>query len=211
MPRRANNHSPLLSRVLLLSAISVLVILVLYLIVSSPALLARISDDSDEWESYADMGTAYGGISAILSGLALCGIAGSLVLQRRQALIDQMAAERQRHFDIVSLSLGDPELLAAILPDASALPNVRQEVYINLMVGHWMATWRMGGMSEDNVRYNVARVFKGRVGWEWWRRIRLVWADASSASQRRFAKILDEEWRGAEKPGPEPQRPATFG
>ncbi|BCB81792.1 hypothetical protein GCM10022251_14770 [Phytohabitans flavus] len=161
-----------------------------------------MNDENADWSHYAEIGTAYGGISAALSGLALCGIAGSLALQRRQMAIDQLAAERQRHFEIVSLALNDRELLEAILPDVAGLPNIRQEVYVNLMVGYWMSTWQMGGMSENQVRYAVARLFKGRVAWEWWQRIHLTWADTSSAAQRRFTRIVDEEWHSATEPDP---------
>lgn len=196
MPHRAAK-SPLLSgRTASLFAVAVLISSALCLIATSPAWLTLVIDDRGDWPANAEV--AYGGISAILSSLALFGIAGSLLLQQRQAKIDQIAAERQRHFDIVSLSLNDPELLSAILPQAGDRANLRQEVYINLLVGHWMTTWEMGGMTDNNVRDDAARLFMGSVARQWWRRVRSTWADTALTSAPRFTRIIDEAWRKAE-------------
>ena len=54
------------------------------LILSSPWLVRMIVPKSENWHDLSEIGQAYGGVSAILSGLAFCGIAGSLVLQWRQ-------------------------------------------------------------------------------------------------------------------------------
>jgi hypothetical protein len=193
-----NRNRAYVNRVVLLAAIAVLVATALYLIVVSPLLFARAGDENADWSQYADIGTAYGGVSAVLSGLALCGIVGSLVLQRRQGIAEQIAAERQRHFDIISLSLNDLELLAAIEPSAADRPHARQEAYINLMMGYWFSMWTVGAMDETGVRQVVARMFTGEVGRNWWSRVRSYWADAYPQRHRRFVRFVNEEWHAAQ-------------
>jgi hypothetical protein len=65
-----------------------------------------------DWNRLSDIGQAFGGVSAVLSALAFCAIAASLLLQWRQLRMTTVIAARERHFDLVRLAVDDP------LPDA---------------------------------------------------------------------------------------------
>lgn len=177
--------------------VTAVVVLSVYGIVVSPLMLAAVSDESDDWAFMANVGTAYGGISAILSGLALCGVAASLILQRRQALVERMAIERERHFDMVSLGITYPELIAAVEPESGIRPTARQETYINLHMGYWMRTIQMGEMDEHDARLLLANMFKGEIAFTWWARVQPAWANHSLKATRRFAAIATDEWEKA--------------
>jgi hypothetical protein len=181
-----------------IGAIVVAVASALYLIVVSPVLLAAAADQGDDWAYMADVGTAYGGVSAILSGLALCGVAASLILQRRQAAADRIIANRERHFDLASLALNDPALQAATDPRLADRPHAREEIYINMMLGFWRATWLIGEMDDHGLRVLVGTMFEGPIAREWWSHVRHQWNTyGSSRRTRRFRVLIDDEWRKA--------------
>jgi hypothetical protein len=175
----------------------VVVVLAVYGIVVSPVFLDAVSNESEDWAFRADVGTAYGGISAILSGLALCGVAASLILQHRQSIVERMAIERERHFDLVSLGITFPELLPAVEPESGIGPNARQETYINLHMGYWMRTVQMGEMDEYDARHLLANMFKGEIARTWWARVHPAWHSHSLKAVRRFAVIVTDEWEQA--------------
>jgi hypothetical protein len=50
-------------------------------IAATPVLMRLTAGGDASWDELSDIGQAYGGVSAVLSGLAFCAIAGSLLLQ----------------------------------------------------------------------------------------------------------------------------------
>ncbi|BCB86981.1 hypothetical protein Psuf_042940 [Phytohabitans suffuscus] len=103
------------------------------------------------------------------------------------------------HFDIVSLAIEHHDLLRAVDPATAAVPNAREEVYINLMVGYWLTTWQTGAITESQLRGLVRSMFDGEVGQEWWARVRNHWSDPRSRQKQRFCSILTEEWHRAKR------------
>src|SRR5690349_9103609 len=58
-------------------------------VVLSPLALPLVASRREDWQELSNVGQAYGGIAAVLSGLAFLGIIISLALQRRQTKIQQ--------------------------------------------------------------------------------------------------------------------------
>src|SRR5207249_17958 len=79
---------------------------------ASPVVLLPLSATSFDWTRLGDIGQAYGAASAILAGVALIGVALSLLLQSRQHRAETISAARERHLEIVKLALKDPALAA---------------------------------------------------------------------------------------------------
>src|SRR4051794_23078917 len=85
----------------------------------------------------SDVGQAYGGVSAVLSALAFCAIAASLLLQFQQTRSASIAAARERHFELVRLAIDDPDLL--FLAERRRLgDDARLVARSNLWVAHWL-------------------------------------------------------------------------
>src|SRR5215475_7458026 len=80
----------------------------LVVIVASPLFFGFLARRTSRWADLANVGQAYGGIAALLSGLAVAGVTISLLLQWRQAHSDRILAVRQRHFELVKLSIEEP-------------------------------------------------------------------------------------------------------
>jgi hypothetical protein len=72
--------------------------------VASPIAMQWLAGRSVDWARLSNVGQAYGGVSAVLSALAFCGIAVSLAFQWQQVRISQVVASRERHFELVRLT-----------------------------------------------------------------------------------------------------------
>ncbi|MEV4351692.1 DUF6082 family protein [Actinoplanes sp. NPDC049596] len=121
-------------------AVTVMVCLVVA-IMSSPWLVSLVTREPIDWRALADVGQAYGGISAILSALALCGIAASLVLQWRQARLADAATRRAQQIELVKVSLSDPDLAFPAMPGVPR-NEMRRWMVLNLWVSHWVMLFR---------------------------------------------------------------------
>jgi uncharacterized protein DUF6082 len=174
------------------------------LIVASPWLTRAAVDPSDDWRGVSDIGQAYGGVSAILSGLAFCGIAGSLILQWRQVRQSHVMTARERHFELMRLTLeGDPGLLAGLLgvPDAVA----RQWVIRNLWVAHWAMLWETGALTLPQLRREFDDFFRDETSRAWWTAVGLPrWRDESDEAFIRVAtESYDQTHEGPAEAGSE--------
>ena len=152
------------------------------LIVASPWLIGSIVGHSEDWRRLSDVGQAYGGISAILSGLAFCGIAGSLLLQWRQVRQAQMAAVHERHFELVRLAIEDTDLRAPG-PAAPAGAEAKQWVYFNLWVAHWAMRWDIRALGRQEARKQLATLFYDDAASRWWLACGPLWS--INADERR--------------------------
>jgi hypothetical protein len=180
------------SQVLLLGLV---VTFALVTIVVSPVLFGDLNATDRDWAYLSAVGQAYGGVSAILSGLALCGITASLVLQRQQALSDRMAATSQRHFDILRLALDDPALAQVLAPERASSAYVREQIFANLIMTFWYRSWRQRIINEYELRTSVARMFMSSVSREWWARVRPFWLEGTSTRiERKFTAVVQSEW-----------------
>ena len=81
------------------------------LILVSPVLMSVLFVGSVDWTQASIIGQAYGLASAVLGGLAFCGVAYSLILQRRETRIALLGTSFQQYLELTKLALDDPRFL----------------------------------------------------------------------------------------------------
>lgn len=167
-------------------------------IVYSPFIMRRLAGEKSDWKSLSDVGQAYGGMSAVLAGLALCGVGASLVLQQRQARQERASGERQRHLELIKIAIDHPEFLEAV--DIDLFEDARSSLlmYANLSVGHWLAAWELGESDDEELRTNLRTFFKSPISRAWWNNVGTHWVSQANGKRRRFISIMFEELFAAE-------------
>jgi len=148
-----------------------------------------------DWSELSDVGQAYGGVSALLSALALCAIAGSLILQQRQTKTAQVVAVTERHHDLLRLALEHPEFIYVDSPTGvrADLPMV---LYSNLTVSHWAMMWELGLLDEALLRKAASALFRHNTASVWWASIGPDWTRGrATPGGTKFVRILMDEYK----------------
>ncbi|WP_157519382.1 DUF6082 family protein [Herbidospora mongoliensis] len=178
------------------------------LVLISPAALSILSDAFKlNWRSLADIGQTYGAISAVVSAVALAGVAVSLILQGRALLIAREQTARTFHNELLKLSMDDEVLIRCwgTHPD-SPLYFHKQHIYINIIFSHWEALFEIGMLDEMGLRHGLAReLFPAeapRTFWEEHGSDRIRSRRKMSKRRKRVVEIVDEEYRKAIASGP---------
>ncbi|HZM80883.1 MAG TPA: DUF6082 family protein [Candidatus Limnocylindrales bacterium] len=185
-----SNRRPLETLAVVIVAATVLMFLLVSPILFSIA--ADFKPDSHSWADLANIGQAYGGAAALVSALALAGIAGSLIMQWRQTSLDQTFAMRERHFELVRLGIERPELIQAL----GARPDPNQAMvfaYANLWLSHWASYWDLGILDERHLRLILRDFFKNPQIREWWNEHEGIWSSSSTVRRLKFVQIVSEE------------------
>lgn len=154
------------------------------------ALLGR-SGTAETWRLRADVGEAFGVVTAIFSGLALVALLvtfwvqfqelrvqrGELAGQRK--LLDRLQTELYRtaeanlrtlHFELLKMSIEDAEL-ASVWP--SLRPGLAHEInrkylYANLIYQHVWLSFRIGDYSERQIQNHLRYLFLSPTIREYW-------------------------------------------
>jgi hypothetical protein len=191
----------------LVQAASLLTIVLLVLL--SPVLMLLILNYPLPWDQLGAVGQAYGAISAVTSGVALLGVAVSLVIQQRHNRVAEEHTVRQRHFDLVRLTLEDLKFLYSWGTRADLAYDPALLGFSNLIVAHWLMLWQIGHIDEATLRANVRTFFNGQVGRDHWRKNAHTWPTTDHRA-RRFALIMTEEYERAQAAGPPVVIPPPF-
>lgn len=179
-------------------------------IVASP-LLMRPLIGYGQWPTLGAIGDTYGGVAAIASGLALIGVAGSLVVQRRQHRVEREYAFREYYRELLRMAMDNPAYQACWGPsmNAGALP-ADVDLYTTMIIGYWHAGWVVGAFNEARLRVALRRFFDGEVGRSVWRVGDPRRTQGRDRRSRAFFQIADDEYRRAEAAGaPVPAVPPT--
>jgi hypothetical protein len=174
----------------------------LALVALSPLLLRPMLHVDTDWARLGAVGETYGGIAAIASGIALIGVAGSLVLQRRQSRVEREYAFREYHREMLRMSMEDPALAACWGPRRDTGLDTDVDLYVTLMIGYWHAGWLVGAFNERRLRLSLGTFFAGEVGRRCWRERDEQRLIGRSRRSRRFFRLVDEEYRAAVAAGP---------
>jgi hypothetical protein len=189
-------------------------------IIVLPLLMVGLSSGRLPWKRLADIGQAYGGVSALLSAAALCGVVASLLFQGRQVRQELAEMDRQQHIDLMRLALENPEFIEVLDARTAAGPHARQELFANLMMMYWLAVWELGVVDEDELRAMASDMFASEISRRWWGRVGGGWIGTHGKKQRRrFISIVSEELTRARlvpatpvravRPGAVPRRAAA--
>ncbi|MFB9830962.1 DUF6082 family protein [Actinoallomurus acaciae] len=171
----------------------------------SPLALDLFGGSAYSWARRGDIGQTYGAAAALLSVLALGGVAVSLVLQARESKANREHASRLIHTDLLKMAMDDPAYLERWGPYSSATDPVaqRQAMYVNLILSYWESRYELGQLSETHLREAAAHMFRATPGRNFWADSRALRTDtAESRRARRFHQILDAEYLRALTPGP---------
>ncbi|MFG1994757.1 DUF6082 family protein [Actinoplanes sp. NPDC048988] len=165
-------------------------------IVAFPLLIQGLVNDRD-WRLLSDAGQAYGGISAIVAGLGLCGIAASVALQVRQTRLAQAISARERHFELVKLGLENPALSYQVGDET--IETYKKKVLINLWVSHWLLVWDIGEADERFLHAALDDLFKESAAREWWRQRGESFSMLDTRRHRQFMTIVSRCHTAAER------------
>lgn len=152
-----------------------------------------------DWPRLSEIGQAYDAASALLAGVAVVGVAISLLMQLRQIRISQVQAARMMHMELMRMLTSDPLLR---LTSSSAVDVSEQEwrknIYTNLFFKYLEMGYEIGHISEVSLRQHFAGQFRLTHAREFWRRVGDTYrVDAATKATRRTYKIVEEEHRRA--------------
>ncbi|MEU4438614.1 DUF6082 family protein [Micromonospora chalcea] len=158
-----------------------------------------------DWPLLGNVGQAYGAASAILAGLALIGVAASLVVQTREVKTAREQALRGLHTDLLKMAIDDPGLLECWGPieESTDLAWFRKHVYTNLIVSHWQLMWEVDALSELHLEVLADQFFKGTAGRRFWAEARGPRMKAETSRRaRRFTAVMERSYQAAIAAGP---------
>ncbi|WP_343898429.1 DUF6082 family protein [Micromonospora gifhornensis] len=182
------------------------VLAILAAVLMSPAGLLWIGERPGyDWSLLGNVGEAYGAASAILAGLALVGVAISLILQAKEAKAVREQALRALHTDLLKMAIDDTGLLECWGPieQSTDLEWFRKHVYTNLIVSHWQLMWEVDVLSEAHLEVLADQFFKGTAGRRFWAEARGPRMKAETSRRaRRFTVIVDRSYQAAVDAGP---------
>lgn len=185
-----------------LIAISVVIGIV---IVFAPRGMEWITRYGRDWMTLRNIGQIYGGVSTLISAIALVGVVGSLLIQARQHSLDRSTSIRGRQAQIYATVREDPELYWSVLggaPDNER--SIRRRTVMIEVLHYCLAGYETGLISEECLR---SEAFPGFFAYE---ENRDYWAsiphdlleDSPSKKVRKFARIANEELQCARATGP---------
>ncbi|MFM9696987.1 DUF6082 family protein [Streptomyces europaeiscabiei] len=186
--------------------------LALTVVLLSPFVLEELSGSTGvDWNRLSQIGAAYGFTSAIVSALALAGVAVSLGVQNRQARADQVQGIRSYYLELARLELDDMALFQPVWGDTDIVDPHEQKrhVYADLMMNYAWMGFEIGTIRESLLRDMLAGMFTGEAGRHYWSRAHTSWIAGSSGSRvgRRFLAIVGEEHARAVASGPPTHSP----
>jgi hypothetical protein len=158
-------------------------------VVLFPILTGTLFGHVTNWAELSDAGQAYGGISAILSALALCGIVASLLLQRRQNHLTRISSARERHFELMKIQIDRPSLRYRARDDDETDETYTKKAMFNLWISHWKMLWDAGLVDVEHLKWDCDGLFVDELARSWWSNVGDRWAD-SSGDARKFRQVV---------------------
>ena len=186
-------------------ALVVIIVAAIIGIVFAPLGMALLAKENGEWALLGNVGQAYGGVSALISALALIGVAGALLVQAHQHKLDRLTAVRGRQSHIHSVVREDPQLYSPVIGgDLEDERSMRRRM-LRLESLHYLATgFDTGLLTEETLRSEAfAAFFRYEENRQFWEMANSYWlVGTHSRKHRRFVKIANEELAYAKSTGP---------
>jgi hypothetical protein len=185
------------ARILLVGSLLILIVGAGCLVLASPLALGVIDDQgSRDWGRLSEIGQTYGAVSALISVVALGGVAVSLILQLRSAQLDRAHAYRSVHLQLIEMAFDNPDLLECLgFSVASTEVDRRQNLYCNQLYLALEMGCEVGALHDERLRVSVREMLTGP-GRRWWGETREARAASITGRRARHVfDIVDEQWR----------------
>lgn len=156
----------------------------------------------------SDRTQAFSAASVLLSGIALAGVAVSLVYQAQQTKAVKDERDRATHRQMVYLAMEDRALAVCWEPPGIPMTfeRYRQVIFTNLIMGRWHAAYQLGDVDASTLRFILDRHFRGEIGRLHWSHGRREWLRGAIGGRHRralmFAEIVEERYQAAISAGP---------
>ncbi|MET9860716.1 DUF6082 family protein [Streptomyces smyrnaeus] len=176
-------------------------------LLGTPFVLRAIAPDGVDWSELSDVSQTYSAVSVLISAAALAGVVASLVYQARQTQTAQEEASRSTHRELVVLSLTDPVLQSCWEPPKEPVTpdEWRRLAFTNMIVTWWENSFRLGHLTEEQLRLMLMEHFRGAPARAHWAQAREGWlqhADAGGSRRaRRFPRLADQCYLAAVEAG----------
>ncbi|MEX5636273.1 DUF6082 family protein [Parafrankia sp. FMc2] len=174
---------------------------------AAPLILTAARGQSNDWNELGDIATTYGAAAALLSVLALAGVAVSLVFQARETKASRDQALRSLHVDLLRMAMDDEVYRRCWgeFFDSSDPEEQRAQLYVNMIFSHWELMFELNALTEVALHEAARIVLAGPDGRRFWEGSREIRArSVSSRRKRRFHAIVDEEYLRIASPAPVP-------
>lgn len=191
----------------------------LLLVIFSPLGLRALARSLDlNWLVLSNVGQTYSAVSALITALALGGVAISLWYQARDVSATRSQAARTFHFELLHMELEDEELMRASgAPWGLAIPadfkSLRVHIFAHMWVSFWESQYILGEMPEELVKASALELFGGKVGREYWQATGAQNFSSAKGRRLKFYEIVNEEYKNAIELPPiawdEDQKPYT--
>lgn len=176
-----------------------LVVIVVVLVLVSPVVVKLISGKKENWYLLSSVGQTYGFAAALLSGIALLGVAASIFYQNRQNSIAQLQASRTMQMELMRMAYEIPELQESWSKSINvSYSEWRKRTYMNLIFMYLRMGYVTRGTTDEGLHRMMANRFKGREGRDYWRSARMAFElDTSSLLEKKFFRITEQEYAAA--------------
>ncbi|MFG3525064.1 DUF6082 family protein [Nocardia nova] len=179
-------------------------------VLMSPLLLLLVPKASGiDWGRLREVSQTYGATSAIVSALALCGVAASLFIQTQQFKAGRFETVRRYHLDLNRIVLEEPEVYAPCFGKLVEPPGIeaRQFYYTASWMRYGLMGYEAGVISEQSLRDDVVgALFRSEIGRDYWARTAPLWGEATMSRYNRrtqeFKRIVDDEFQRVVAAGP---------
>ncbi|MEV7629221.1 DUF6082 family protein [Actinoplanes sp. NPDC089786] len=164
-----------------------------------------------DWKTLADIGQTYGGASALISAVALSGVAASIAYQVRAVRQQRHQAVRDQQRELLLLLASDPETYAhAFTRERAAMhpSELRRDVYAQMWLQFFSFAYETGHFTESDIRSPEGEsLFSTEALRSHWAGHRDGWMSSPNSKARRFAHILDDVYHEvlAADPPPDPE------
>lgn len=199
-------------RILTWSVLGTVSGLVVVLVMLSPLVINHVGLASSlNWPLLSNIGQTYGAASALLTALALIGIAGSLIFQVRAIRVSRDFSSREHHAHLIEMALSDEVYQRAwgVNQDIFAPDEFRQKAYLNLIFSYWEQEYLHGALDDRSARYAIDGIFDGEAARLWWRQVRGNRMVIGPRRLQRFCGMVNEAFEIADASGPPQARAAA--
>lgn len=161
---------------------------------------ARGSASDAELVRMSNVGQAYGGLSALLSGIATGGVAAALLLQVRQIRLTRAHSVRMLQIELMSMLVQRPEL-RPVSPTLSGVgvEQRQRDIYTNLILRYLEMGYETGYFTTKSVVFELQSQFAIDDIRHFWERTRAIHlSGVMNKAQLKFANLVEEAYRHTE-------------